>query len=138
MVEEKQTEHKLSESEWHEIVSILLATQDKWNSGDLEGFMDSYWKSEYLVFTGVEGPTYGYKATLERYKKGYPDIETMGILKFTVKDLHKIDQNTAIMIGQFYLSRSIGDVVGHFTLIWQKIDGEWLIISDHSSGRTIE
>jgi hypothetical protein len=31
------------------------------------------------------------------------------------------------------LKRSIGDVRGHFTLIWRKIKGRWVIVSDHSS-----
>jgi len=42
------------------------------------------------------------------------------------------------MIGKFYLTRSIGDQQGYYTLIWQKIDGVWKIISDHSSGGPVE
>ena len=78
-----------------------------------------------------------YNKTLERYKKGYPDAETMGILKFTIKDLYQLDSRTALMIGRFYLSRSMQDVEGYFTLVWQKIDGRWVIISDHSSGQFV-
>jgi len=132
------TLNTLSESERNEIMTTFMSTQDAWNAGNLDEFMGGYWKSEKLVFTGVGGPTYGYDLTLERYKKGYPDTETMGILKFTVKDLYKIDNHTALMIGQFYLSRIIGDVVGHYTLVWQEINGKWLIISDHSSGQQIQ
>lgn len=130
--------YKLSDSESDEIINTLMATQDAWNEGNLDEFMKGYWKSEKLVFTGVAGPSYGYDSTLERYKKGYPNQEAMGMLKFSVKDLYKIDQRTALMIGKFYLSRSIGDVVGHYTLVWQKMDGEWFIISDHSSGQQIQ
>ena len=129
---------KLSEADREEIMETFLLSQDAWNKGDIEKFMAPYWKSEKLVFAGVGGPTYGYKATLERYKKSYPDKETMGLLKFTVLDLHRIDNSTALLIGKFYLSRSMADLVGHFTLVWQKIDGKWFIISDHSSGQQVQ
>lgn len=131
-------EYKLSASDKEEIMTTFIETQDAWNTGNLEGFMKGYWKSEKLVFTGVGGPTYGYNATLLRYKQSYPDTETMGMLKFTVKDLYKIDSKTVIMIGKYYLSRSIGDMVGHYTLVWQRIDNNWLIISDHSSGQAVQ
>lgn len=134
---EKERVYNLSEADKNEITNTLYKTQDAWNSGDIEGFMEGYWKSDKLVFTGVEGPTYGYYKTLERYKKGYPDTETMGMLKFTIKDLYQIDSKTALMIGRFYLSRSLQDIDGYFTLVWQKTDGKWLIISDHSSGQFV-
>jgi hypothetical protein len=35
----------------------------------------------------------------------------------------------------FFFDKSgsgFGDLSGHYTLVWQKIAGKWLIISDHS------
>ena len=61
----------------------------------------------------------------------------MGTLKFDILDLRKIDKNTVILIGKFHLDRTIGDMQGHFTLIWKKIDGRWVIISDHSSAEAV-
>jgi ketosteroid isomerase-like protein len=31
------------------------------------------------------------------------------------------------------LKRKVGDASGHYTLVFKKINGEWKIISDHSS-----
>jgi len=129
---------ELSEPDRENIIKNFMLTQDAWNNGDLEKFMEGYLNSDKLVFVGSAGPTYGYDATLERYKKGYPDLETMGKLEFEILDLYGIDKNTAIMIGKFYLTREIEDMSGHYTLIWQKVKGNWVIISDHSSGETIE
>ena len=128
---------ELSRTDREEIMNTFMQTQDAWNNYDIEGFMKGYWKSDKLVFAGVGGPTYGYEETLKRYKTSYPDQETMGLLKFTVIDLFRIDNSTALMIGKFYLSRRVDDLVGYYTLVWQKIDGEWKIISDHSSGQII-
>ncbi|MEE4115513.1 MAG: nuclear transport factor 2 family protein [Marinilabiliaceae bacterium] len=129
---------ELSKTDREEIMNTFMLTQEAWNNYDIEGFMSAYWNSDKLVFTGVGGPTYGYQATLENYKKNYPDQETMGLLKFTVVDLYRIDNSSSLMIGKFYLSRKMGDLVGYYTLVWQKIDGKWKIISDHSSGQLIK
>lgn len=126
-------ENKLSKNEEHKILSILDRQIEAWNEGNLEKFMGTYWKSEKLVFVGSRGPTYGWQATLDNYKKGYPDKATMGNLAFKILEVSKIDSKTVFVIGRFELTREIGDLAGHFTLVIQKINGRWLIISDHSS-----
>lgn len=128
----------LAENERTEIMRSFILTQDAWNQGNLEQFMEGYWVSDSLVFVGSKGPTYGYDSTLESYRRGYPDTVVMGRLKFDVIDLRKIDTRTALMVGKFYLTRTIGDLQGYYTLVWQKINDKWVIISDHSSGDPVE
>ena len=132
------TQKQLTDTEKNEIMQVFLKTEEAWNEGDLDNFMEGYWKSDRLVFVGSSGPTYGWESTLENYKKGYPDRETMGRLKFETLDLYKIDKNSVIMIGKFHLTRTIGDLSGHYTLVWQKIENSWVIISDHSSSERKE
>ena len=124
---------ELSKQDEEAIRKVFKMTEDAWNEGDLDTFMKGYWKSDKLVFVGAQGPVYGYQATLDRYKISYPDLEAMGKLSFDILDIRKIDKNTVIFIGKFHLTRTIGDLQGHYTLIWKKIDGQWVIISDHSS-----
>jgi len=123
---------ELSEADREAILKVFQMTEDAWNEGDIDTFMEGYWKSDKLVFVGASGPVYGYQATLDRYKINYPNKEAMGKLSFEILDVRKIDKNSVIFIGKFHLSRTIGDLQGHYTLIWKKIDGQWLIISDHS------
>ncbi|MDB5230407.1 MAG: hypothetical protein JWN76_1212 [Chitinophagaceae bacterium] len=112
----------------------ILSTQTKaWNKGQIENFMVGYWQSDSLVFIGKNGPTYGYQKTLENYKKGYPDTSHMGQLKFTLLSLKKLSPEYYFVIGKWNLQRSVGDVGGSFTLLFRKIKGRWLIVSDHSS-----
>ncbi len=129
---------ELSQADKDEIIKTFMATKEAWNEGDLEEFMKGYYQSDNIAFVGVSGPIYGYEATLERYIQSYPDLDAMGKLDFEVLKLYKIDTRTAIMIGKFYLTRTIGDLQGYYTLVWQKIDGNWKIISDHSSGGPAE
>ncbi|MCK5730385.1 MAG: hypothetical protein KAH68_04890, partial [Draconibacterium sp.] len=74
--------NKLSEKEKLVILGLLDEQVVAWNEGNLDEFMQTYWNSEKLVFVGSRGPTYGWQATLESYKKGYPNKVAMGKLNF--------------------------------------------------------
>ena len=104
-----------------------------WNNGDLEGFMQGYWKSDSLCFIGKSGVTYGWSNTLANYKKGYPDTAAMGKLQFTILHVQQLSKQYAQVIGKWHLTRSIGNVQGHFTLLLRRLNGQWVIVSDHSS-----
>jgi hypothetical protein len=125
--------NKISNKEKSEINRLLDKQVAAWNAGNLEKFMETYWNSDRLVFVGSRGPTYGWQATLNNYKKGYPDKAAMGNLEFKILDISKIDRKTVFVIGRFVLTREIGNLSGHFTLNIQKVKGEWMIVSDHSS-----
>jgi hypothetical protein len=115
-------------------VRKVLSTQnDAWNRGDVVSFMKGYWENDSMMFIGKSGVTYGYKNTLENYKKNYPDTITMGKLAFTLISVKRLSEKYYRVVGKYYLTRSIGDASGHFTLLFEKIKGEWVIIEDHSS-----
>ncbi len=115
------------------ITKTLYAQQDSWNKGDLEEFMQPYWQSDSLMFIGKSGITYGWKHTLDNYKKGYPNKDAMGKLRFTILKITQLSSRDASVIGKWNLTRSIGDIGGYFTLLWKKINGKWVIVQDHSS-----
>ena len=104
-----------------------------WNAGDLDCFMEGYWRSDSLMFIGKSGITYGYDSTLANYRKRYPDRATMGTLRFDVLSLEALSEDACFMVGRWSLQRSIGDVEGHFTLLFRRINGQWRIVKDHSS-----
>ncbi len=115
------------------IKNILSKQTTAWNDGDLEKFMDSYWRNDSLMFIGKNGPTYGWENTLKNYKKGYPDINTMGKLDFTLIDVKRLSPEYFSVVGKWHLKRAVGDIGGTFTLLFKKIKKQWLIIQDHSS-----
>lgn len=104
-----------------------------WNRGDLDRFMETYWKNDSLMFIGKSGVTYGWQNTLNNYKKGYPDTAAMGKLEFNILEVKRLSAEYYFMVGKWHLTRSIGNVGGHFTLLFRKIKGKWVIIADHSS-----
>lgn len=106
--------------------------EDAWNKGDIPGFMDYYWKNDSLKFIGSKGITYGWQKTLDNYLKGYPNKEAMGQLKFTILENTQLSNASIYVIGKWELSKE-KPVGGHFTLLWKKINGKWVIVSDHTS-----
>ena len=104
-----------------------------WNAGDVERFMDTYWKSDSLMFIGKSGVTYGWQNTLNNYKKNYPDAAAMGKLDLTLIDTKRLSVLYFSVVGKWHLTRTIGDVGGHFTLLFKKVKNKWVIVSDHSS-----
>ncbi|MGZ3862822.1 MAG: YybH family protein [Bacteroidia bacterium] len=116
-----------------EIGKVMKMQEEAWNEGNAEKFMQGYWNSDSLTFVGKNGVTFGWKQTLANYKKNYPDKETMGKLVFTIIKKEKLGDENFLVIGKWHLTRSKDEVGGHFSLIWKKINGKWVIISDHTS-----
>jgi ketosteroid isomerase-like protein len=116
------------------ILAILEKQTQSWNCGDLTGFMNGYWKNDSLMFIGKSGITYGYDQTLANYRKGYPDMDAMGELELTIIKMTKLAPDAYYIIGKWHLTREKdGDVGGHYTLLFRKIKGQWVIVADHSS-----
>lgn len=113
--------------------SLLEEQRLAWNSGDIEKFMETYWHNDSLMFIGKSGITYGWQNTLNNYKKGYPDTVTMGKLKFDVLETKRLSVMYFFVVGKWHLTRSMGDVGGHFTLLFKKVKNKWVIVADHSS-----
>lgn len=112
----------------------VLATQTAaWNKGDLEGFMEGYWRNDSLLFIGKSGVQYGWQATLDNYKRGYPDTAAMGKLSFELLLIKRLSNEYYFVVGKWLLKRSIGDIGGHYNLLFRKIRNRWVIVADHSS-----
>ena len=117
------------------VKSILARQEADWNTGKIDDFMNGYWKSDKLKFIGASGITHGYDATLKNYHKRYPDRATMGQLKFQVISTEKLSRKVIMLVGKWDLQRTSGDIGGIFTLIFRKINRQWVITSDHTSVR---
>lgn len=115
------------------INQVLAAQSAAWNRGDIDGFMQGYWKSDQLRFASGGTVTFGWQTTLDRYKKHYPDKATMGTLAFTIEEVKLLAPDAAVVFGKWELVREKDKPWGLFTLTFRKIDGAWLIVSDHTS-----
>lgn len=122
-----------SETKDKEVIISILEEQEKaWNSYDIEAFMEGYWKSDSLKFYGASGLTYGWQQTLDNYHKRYPSKDHTGTLNFKINDISKINNGAYFVMGEYYLTRPVGNANGIFMIIFKKIDGEWKIVADTS------
>jgi len=126
----------LSPAGWQkEIQSVLTNQQDAWNNGDIERYMQGYWKSDSLLFTSGGNIQRGWQATIEKYKKSYDTKEKMGKLYFSDLELNLLSAESAWIFGHWELKRSKDNPRGVFTLIVRKFEDGWKIIHDHTSSK---
>ena len=117
-----------------EAIKQILKTQESaWNNDSLEKFMIGYWHNDSLMFIGKKGLTFGYNATLENYKKSYPDTAYMGKLTSTLISIKRLSNEYYFVIGKWELNRTVGNIFGHYSLLFRKIKGKWVVVADHSS-----
>ena len=115
------------------ILNILEKQKIAWNDNDINEFMKGYLKSDKLVFSGSNGPVFGWNFVKERYLKTYSTKELMGDLSFEINNIFALSRKVAILLGKFNLQRKNEKLSGYFTLIFKKINGNWYIVSDHTS-----
>jgi ketosteroid isomerase-like protein len=115
------------------ITKILNAQQTAWNRGDVDAFLEGYWHSPDLTFSGSSGISRGWDGVLARYKKNYPDRAAMGQLTFSELEFRFLGAEAALVLGHWHLAREKGDVGGVFSLVWQRFPEGWRIVHDHTS-----
>ena len=59
----------------------------------------------------------------------------MGTLTFSDLEIQVLSAEWATVFGRFYLQREapLEDLTGLYTLLFNKKDGSWIIVSDHTS-----
>jgi ketosteroid isomerase-like protein len=112
---------------------VLDAQVDAWNRGDVDAFMQGYWKSGKTEFVGSHGIVRGWQFVLDRYRKSYPDHRAMGTLTFSDLEVNVLSSSAALVVGKYHLVRESDHPGGVFTLVFRRFPEGWRIINDHTS-----
>ena len=115
------------------IEGVLTTQQKAWNEGNVDTFLEGYWRSEELTFSGSQGIARGWNGVRDRYRKSYPDRAAMGKLDFSGLEYRELGPDAALVLGHWHLVREKGDVGGVFSLVFQRFPAGWKIIHDHTS-----
>ena len=115
------------------ITGVLNRQQAAWNRGDVNAFLEGYWHSPELTFSGRNGVSRGWDGVMARYKKNYPDRAAMGQLDFSELEFRFLGPDAALVLGRWHLQRDKGDIGGVFSLVWQRFPVGWKIVHDHTS-----
>ena len=109
------------------IKHMLVSQIEAWNRGQLEGFMQGYWRSPELTFFSGATVTKGWEPTLLRYRQRYKsEGKQMGQLDFQDLNIDVLSRRSAVVTGKWQLTMSDGTQPhGVFTLIVKKMPGGW-------------
>lgn len=116
--------------------AVFRAQEDAWNRGDIDAFMEHYWKSDDLTFSSGGKTTRGWEATLARYRERYPTRDAMGRLTLSGLEITPLGNSAAFVLGRWKLDRETDPVGGNYSIILRKFDDRWRIVHDHTSRLT--
>lgn len=113
---------------------LLIEQVAAWNRGDLDAFMDGYWRSPQLTFYSGGKENRGWDAALENYRRRYrSEGREMGKLGFVELDVRELGGDAAMARGRWRLQAGDNEAGGLFTLILERFADGWKIIHDHTS-----
>ena len=116
-----------------DVRAVLDAQVAAWNRGDIEAFMDGYWRSPQTAFVSGDHVTRGWQTVLDHYKKSYDSREKMGTLAFSELEITPLGKDAASALGRWQLTRAKDTPHGYFTLLFRRTPQGWRIVQDHTS-----
>lgn len=117
-----------------EIRSALDSSAAGWNRGDIAGFLAPYRKSDSTTYIGSGGLRAGFSELRERYAPLFSGAAERDSLRFSDLRVRGLGEGRALSVGRYTLFA--GDSVtgtGWFSLVWERVQGRWWIVHDHSS-----
>jgi beta-aspartyl-peptidase (threonine type) len=118
-----------------EVLQALKSQVAAWNKGDLDGFMNVYWKNDQMAFCGDGQLEFGWQATYDRFlDKYFSPGKNRGKLTFDETDVLFASADGAAVRARWALAYPDGKSAGgRFVVAMRKIGGAWKIVYDHTS-----
>jgi uncharacterized protein (TIGR02246 family) len=104
-----------------------------WNRGDSNSYLAAYWNSDKVRWVSEGTVKYGFEAIATAFKARFNSPEDMGHLEVADFEIQLLGEQDALVFGAWIQTTPVTRRHGVFTVHVKKIDGEWLIVSDHSS-----
>lgn len=133
-IEDSQDKSALMAADSTAIMLNFNKQEECWNAHDLECYVEAYYHSNDIQTISRAGVTKGYSNILRDYKTYFP-ADRMGQLHFDEIELKRLSDEYYYVFGRFNLNYQSPDTLyqGWFSVLMEKIDGDWYLISDHSS-----
>ena len=104
-----------------------------WNRGDIDGYLAAYWNSDKVRWVSEGTVRHGFEAIATAFKARFDSPDNIGRLEVANLEIQLLGENDALVFGGWILTTPAAGRHGVFTVHLKKIDGKWLIVSDHSS-----
>ena len=116
-----------------QVLQVLQIQLLAWNRGEIDRFMEGYWRSRDTVFVSGDTMTHGWQTLRDRYRTRYSDPQKMGQLAFSEIEVRMFGYDGALAFGRWKLERANDKPHGCFTLVFRKTSDGWKIVHDHTS-----
>ena len=104
-----------------------------WNRGDIDGYLADYWHSDKVRWVSEGVVIYGFEGIASAFKSRFDTPENMGKLEVANLEIQLLSESDALVFGGWTQTTRTARRNGVFTVHMKKIDGVWLVVSDHSS-----
>lgn len=127
--------HGATKSDGQQVYKALLKMLDRWNAHDIEGHLETYWKSPELLVVVDSEQFNGWQQLHDSYVNGYPNRDSMGYISPARIQIKLLKPDLALALSWWSISfpNSKQRVVGNTTMNLQKFDEGWKIVASHSS-----
>lgn len=116
-----------------EILAVLDKQETAWNKGDIASYMLGYWHNDKLRFVSEGEFQFGWQNMLNAYQDNSVDKSALGQLSFIVDEIKMLNNNAAVVTGNWSIIRAKDNPKGVFTLLMERKNDLWVITQDHSS-----
>jgi uncharacterized protein (TIGR02246 family) len=116
-----------------EVYDTLSRMVDAWNRHDIDGYLDTFWRSENLVIV-VEGENIrGWDLLSKAYHTGYPNLEEMGKMTLDRVQVQVLAPDIGFALAWFTAVFPKKKEFGTATMIFKRLPEGWRIAIAHSS-----
>jgi len=104
-----------------------------WNRGNIDGYLAAYWHSDKVRWVSEGTVRYGFETIAAACKARFDSPDNMGRLEVADLEIQFLGERDALVFGAWTQTTHTAGPHGVFTVHLKRIEGEWLIVSDHSS-----
>jgi hypothetical protein len=117
------------------VYEVVLKMLDRWNAHDIDGYLETYWKSTDLLVVVDSEQFIGWQQLHDSYINGYPIRTSMGFIQPKRIQVKLLSPNLALALTWWSVSfpNSNQPVIGDSTMNLQKFDDGWKIVASHTT-----
>jgi uncharacterized protein (TIGR02246 family) len=117
-----------------EVKQALDGQVAAWNRGDLEAAMDFYWESPEMLWISRDGTEQGWQQVLEMFQKDFTDRSKMGVYTYEPLHIEQVGPEAVYYVYRWQIDLQGKKLMGGVSSqLWKRIDGRWVIASEHAS-----
>ena len=124
----------------HAVEDVIWSLQDRWNRGDMQGYLALYQRDDSLRLTFGNTIVEGWSALDALFRKSYPDPRRMGRFSIDELNVQMLGDDTAVAFGNFTHVFPTETIKGGYShVLTQTQAGEWVIRHERTSrGEVLE